>query len=63
MRRFLYLLVVSRHMTILFTCITEQTLGVRAVQSMASKLTAARSHATQGYLSLFDIFKPERAER
>lgn len=50
-------------MTILFTCITEQTLGVRAVQSTASKLTAARSHATQGYLSLFDIFKPERAER
>lgn len=50
-------------MTILFTCITEQTLRVRAVQSTASKLTAARSRAMQGYLSLFDIFKPEQAEK
>lgn len=50
-------------MTILFSCITEQTLGQRVVQSTASKLTVAGLHAMQGYLLLFDIFKPKQAER
>lgn len=59
----LYFLVVSRHMTILFTSITEQTLRVRAVQSTTSQLSAAHSRAMQGYLLLFGVFKPEQAER
>lgn len=63
MRRLLYLLEVSRHMTILFTCITEQILRVTVVQKTASTLTAACSHATRHYLLLFDIFKPEQEER
>jgi len=50
-------------MTVLFTCIAEQTLEVRAVRSTASKLTAAHSCTVQGYLLLFDIFKPKQAER
>lgn len=50
-------------MTILFTCITEQTLGLRVVQNTASELTVACLHAMQGYLLLSDIFKPEQAER
>lgn len=50
-------------MTILFTCITEQTLGLRVVQSTASELTVARLRAMQGYLLLSDIFKPEQGKR
>lgn len=61
-RRLLYLLEVSRHMTISFTGIAEQTLKLRAVQSAASKPVVAHSHAVQSYLLLSDNFKPKQAE-